>query len=35
MLPLLAHSRRAFVTIKSINFAAGWITGAVVMGLGF
>ena len=34
MLPLLAHSRRAFATIKSINFVVGLILGAAVMSLG-
>lgn len=35
MLPLLAHSRRAFVVIKSVNFVVGLIAGAVMLGLGF
>ena len=34
MLPLLAHSRRAFATIKSINFAVGLTVGATVMSSG-
>ena len=31
MLPLLAHSRRAFVAVKTVNFALGLAVGAVAM----
>jgi len=34
MLPLLAHSGRAFVVIKMINFVIGLAVGAIVMMLG-
>jgi hypothetical protein len=34
MLPLLAHSRRAFVIIKLVNLLAGLAAGALVMALG-
>lgn len=34
MLPLLAHSRRAFLAVKLINLAVGLIAGALVMLLG-
>ncbi len=34
MLPMLAHSRRAFVGIKAVNFAVGLLCGAVAMALG-
>ena len=34
MLPLLAHSRKAFVVIKLVNLLVGWAVGAVVMGMG-
>ena len=34
MLPLLAHSRRAFVVVKLINLLVGVAVGAVVMALG-
>ena len=34
MLPLLAHSRRAFLGIKAINFAVGLVVGAVGLVLG-
>ncbi len=34
MLPLLAHSRRAFITIKLINLVAGVAVGALLMVLG-
>lgn len=33
MLPLLAHSRRAFVTVKLINLLVGVVVGAIVMAL--
>jgi hypothetical protein len=35
MLPMLAHSRRAFITVKAINFVVGLGVGAAVMGLGW
>jgi hypothetical protein len=35
MLPMLAHSRRAFLTVKGVNFFVGLAAGAVAMGLGF
>lgn len=35
MLPLLAHSRREFVTVKGINFAAGLAAGAAALAAGF
>ncbi len=35
MLPMLAHSRRAFLEIKAINIAAGALCGAAAMALGF
>ncbi len=34
MLPMLAQSRRAFVVIKTIDFAVGLAVGAVVLALG-
>jgi hypothetical protein len=34
MLPMLAHSRREFLVIKSINFCAGLAFGTVALGLG-
>jgi len=34
MLPLLAHSRRAFVVVKLINLLVGLAVGAVVMAMG-
>ena len=34
MLPLLAHSRRAFFGVKAVNFVVGIIVGAVLMLLG-
>ncbi len=34
MLPLLAHSRRAFVVIKLINLLVGWAVGALWLLLG-
>ena len=33
MLPMPAHSRRAFVTVKGVNFLLGLAAGAVAMGL--
>jgi len=35
MLPMLADSRRKFVVIKAINFAAGLLIGTVALALGF
>jgi hypothetical protein len=35
MLPMLAHSRRAFLVVKGVNFLLGLVAGAVAMGLGF
>jgi len=35
MLPLLAHSRRAFLAIKLANLAVGIAVGAILMSLGF
>jgi hypothetical protein len=35
MLPMLAHSRRAFVAIKLINLLVGLTLGALVMALGW
>lgn len=34
MLPILAHSRRDFVTIKAINLLAGLLVGAAILSLG-
>jgi len=34
MLPLLAHSRRAFIIIKLINFVVGLTLGAILMAVG-
>lgn len=34
MLPLLAHSRRAFLVVKAVNFAAGAAVGAALMAAG-
>ena len=34
MLPLLAHSRRAFLAIKAVNFVVGLSCGALAMALG-
>lgn len=34
MLPVLAHSRRQFIVIKTINFIVGLIVGALVMAIG-
>jgi hypothetical protein len=33
MLPMLAHSRRAFLAVKGVNFLLGLAAGAVAMGL--
>ena len=35
MLPMLAHSRKAFIVVKAINFAVGAACGAALLGLGF
>lgn len=35
MLPLLAHSRRAFVAVKAVNFCFGLAAGGAAMSLGF
>jgi hypothetical protein len=35
MLPMLAHSRRAFLTVKGVNFLVGLAAGTAAMGLGF
>jgi hypothetical protein len=35
MLPMLAHSRRAFVAVKAVNFLLGLAAGGVAIGLGF
>ena len=35
MLPMLAHSRRAFVGVKAVNLAVGLLCGSVAMALGF
>lgn len=35
MLPMLAHSRRAFLTVKAINFLVGIVAGAAALSLGF
>lgn len=35
MLPMLAHSRKAFVAVKAVNFAAGLVVGTAVMLLGW
>ena len=32
-LPLLAESRRAFLIVKAINLAAGFLVGAVALGV--
>ena len=34
LLPLLAHSRRAFITVKGVNFLFGLAAGAAAMRLG-
>lgn len=35
MLPLLAHSRRAFLGVKTVNFVIGALVGAALMLVGF
>jgi hypothetical protein len=35
MLPMLAHSRRAFLAVKAVNFLLGLAAGAAAMSLGF
>jgi hypothetical protein len=35
MLPMLAHSRRAFVAVKAVNFFLGLAAGGVAISLGF
>jgi hypothetical protein len=35
MLPMLAHSRRAFVAVKAVNFLLGLAAGGVAISLGF
>lgn len=35
MVPVLAHSRRAFVVIKAINLVVGLLVGAIAMAMGF
>ena len=35
MLPMLAHSRRAFFAVKAVNFILGLGTGAAAMSLGY
>jgi len=35
MLPMLAHSRRAFFAVKAVNFILGLGTGAASMSLGY
>jgi hypothetical protein len=35
MLPMLAHSRRAFFAVKAVNFILGLAAGAVSMSLGY
>jgi len=35
MLPMLAHSRRAFLVIKGINLTVGILIGAAVMAAGY
>jgi len=35
MLPMLAHSRKAFAAVKAVNFALGMAAGAISMALGF
>jgi Putative, 10TM heavy-metal exporter len=34
MLPMLAHSRRAFLVIKAINFAIGLLVGSLMLAMG-
>jgi hypothetical protein len=35
MLPMLAHSRRAFIAVKAVNFLLGLTAGAIALSLGF
>ena len=35
MLPMLAHSKRAFIAVKAINFVVGLAAGAAAISLGF
>ncbi len=35
MLPMLAHSRRAFPAIKIVNLAVGLLVDSVTMAMGF
>jgi hypothetical protein len=35
MLPMLAQSRRTFVTVKAINFVVGLVVGAAALALGY
>ena len=35
MLPMLAHSRRAFLGVKAVNFLAGFLAGAVALMAGW
>ena len=35
MLPMLAQSRRTFVTVKAINFVVGFAVGAAVLAFGY
>ncbi len=35
MLPMLAHSRRAFIVVKTINLLVGALVGGAALGLGF
>jgi hypothetical protein len=35
MLPMLAHSKRAFVAVKAINFVLGLVVGSAALALGF
>ena len=35
MLPMLAHSRRAFLTVKGVNFLLGVAAEAAATSLGF
>jgi hypothetical protein len=34
MLPMLAHSRAEFLSVKGINFCAGLLAGAAAMSIG-
>lgn len=34
MLPLLAHSRKAFIAVKLINLIVGWVVGAAAVAMG-